>query len=121
MRFREPMCVQEASMLKLYRRHSRNCTAGYEFGSANTYEADELRRRVKRCECSITASGTLSGRKDRRSTGTNDWSQARAWVTLRVSAGTWDIQNASAEAVQIVEADNRSSSHVAISEAIEQY
>jgi hypothetical protein len=61
--------------LSLYRRHRRDCKAGHpeEFHSG---EFDERKKGWKRCACPIFASGTLSGRAGRRSTGQWEWKEA---------------------------------------------
>src|SRR6476659_5047471 len=84
--------------LELYRRHSRTCTAGLKFGTF-TYKADELRRKVKRCECAITASGTLNERFARRSTDTCDWVAAEAWAAMKEAADNWDAVGQTSVAV----------------------
>jgi hypothetical protein len=46
--------------LNLHRRHGEHCTGG-QLAYERSYEADELRRTLKKCYCPIYASGTLGG------------------------------------------------------------
>ena len=54
-----------------------------------SYEADELRRGWKKCQCPIYASGTLNGQFKRRNTERPSWDQAKAIVSGWEAAGTW--------------------------------
>ena len=74
--------------LTLYRRHRRECKGGhpYQFRSS---EFEERKRGWKRCECPITASGTLHGKYRRQSTGAWEWQAALAVVAAWEQAGSW--------------------------------
>jgi hypothetical protein len=52
-------------------------------------EFDERRKGRKRCECPITASGTLHGKYRRQSTGAWEWQAALAVVAAWEQAGSW--------------------------------
>src|SRR5436190_15654785 len=82
--------------LHLYRRHSRRCTGGHN-PDHQTYESDELRRKIRRCSCPIYASGSLDGiSKFRRNTRKNTWPEATA------IAESWDADPARCTAVPAV-------------------
>lgn len=74
--------------LHLYRRHRRDCKAGRAEDSLNS-EFDERRKGWKRCECPITASGTLAGKYRRQSTAQWEWDAARKAVAAWELAGNW--------------------------------
>jgi integrase len=75
--------------LSLYRRHRRDCKAGHP-EELHTSEFEERKKRWKHCACPIFASGTLSGRAGRRSTGRWEWSDAKAVAERWDQAGVWD-------------------------------
>src|ERR1035438_3284940 len=77
--------------LSLYRRHRRDCKSRHpeEFRSG---EFDERKKGWKRCDCPIFASGTLTGRFRRQSTGTWDWDTAKAVLEALDKAGSWDVE-----------------------------
>jgi integrase len=74
--------------LHIYRRHRRDCKAGHAEDSLSS-EFEERRKGWKRCECPITASGSLQKRYRRQSTGAWEWDAARAIVAGWEQAGSW--------------------------------
>jgi integrase len=74
--------------LALYRRHRRDCKAGHP-EQLHSSEHDERKKGWKRCECPITASGTLAGRFRRHSTGRWEWDAAKAVLDELEKAGSW--------------------------------
>src|SRR5580704_11743237 len=76
----------------LHRRHSERCTGGHPAYS-RSYEADELRRRQKKCDCPIYAGGTLDGHFRRKNTETTNWDEAKAIVATWERAGSWELQS----------------------------
>ncbi len=74
--------------LNLYRRHRRDCTAGHPEDSLSS-ELEERRKGWKRCECPLTASGTLAKKYRRQSTGEWEWDAAKAVVRNWEQAGRW--------------------------------
>jgi len=75
--------------LKLYRRHRKECEAGYP-EDARTGQFEEGRRGWKKCACLIHASGTIAGRFNRRQTGKTDWDEAKAVAAVWEAADSWD-------------------------------
>lgn len=75
--------------LRLYRRHRNDCEAHRPEGSF-TGEFEEGRKGWRRCACLIHASGTLSGKFNRRQTGKSRWEEARAMSAEWELAGSWD-------------------------------
>jgi integrase len=75
--------------INLYRRHRRDCKAGYPEDSRSG-EFDERKKSWKRCDCPIFASGTLARRFRRQSTGAWEWSAAKAAATQWEQTGSWD-------------------------------
>jgi len=75
--------------LNLYRRHRRECKAGYPEQHLSS-EFEERKRGWKRCECPIIVSGTLQKKFKRVSTGQWEWAPARIVAAKRETAGTWD-------------------------------
>jgi site-specific recombinase XerD len=74
--------------LHIYRRHRRDCKAGHPEDSLSS-ELQERKKGWKRCDCPLTASGTLAGRYRRQSTRQWEWEAAKA-VTARWEANrTW--------------------------------
>src|SRR5580692_2795977 len=75
--------------LSLYRRHRRDCKASYpeDFHSG---EFEERKKGWKHCACPIFASGTLSGRAGRRSTGRWQWDDAKGIAEAWERAGAWE-------------------------------
>jgi len=63
--------------LILYRRHRKECEAGYP-EDLRSGEFDEGRRGWKKCGCLIHASGTLGGKFARKQTGKANWEEAKA-------------------------------------------
>ncbi|MGA2217754.1 MAG: hypothetical protein ABSG51_06690 [Terracidiphilus sp.] len=74
--------------LKLYRRHRKECKAGYPEDFRNG-EFEETRKSWKRCACPIHASGTLKDKFKRQSTGHWEWDMAKAVVAQWEAAGCW--------------------------------
>jgi site-specific recombinase XerD len=74
--------------LNLYRRHRRDCTAGHPEDSLSS-ELEERRKGWRRCECPLTASGTLKKQYRRQSTGAWEWDAAKAIVARWKEAGRW--------------------------------
>jgi integrase len=74
--------------LSLYRRHRRDCKAGHT-EELHTCEFEERKKGWKHCACTIFASGTLSGRAGRRSTGRWEWYDAKAIAEAWEKAGAW--------------------------------
>jgi len=74
--------------LTLYRRHRKTCEASRPEGTFSG-EFEESRRGAKRCSCVIHASGTLSGKFDRKRTGHFKWDEARAVAAQWEAAGAW--------------------------------
>jgi site-specific recombinase XerD len=77
--------------LRLYRRHRNDCEAHRPEGSFSG-EFEEGRKGWRRCACLIHASGTLSGKFNRRQTGKSRWEEARAVSAEWELAGSWDAQ-----------------------------
>jgi integrase len=75
--------------LNLYRRHRRECKAGYSEQDLSS-EFEERKRGWKRCECPIVVSGTLRKKFKRVSTGQWEWSSARVIAAKWETAGSWD-------------------------------
>jgi hypothetical protein len=75
--------------LNLYRRHQRGCEARFP-SELKTGEFEERKRGWKRCGCFIFASGTLSGKFNRRYTGKGNWDEAKAVAAEWEKAGLWD-------------------------------
>ncbi len=81
--------------LNLYRRHSRSsgkCLGGHSTDS-RSYQAEELRRRWRKCVCAIYADGTLDGVFKRRNTGEIDWNAANAVAERWEKARAWDCDS----------------------------
>ena len=75
--------------LALYRRHRRECKAGYP-EDLRSSEYDERRKGWKRCECPILVSGTLARKFRRQATGQWEWEPARAVAAGIERAGSWE-------------------------------
>ncbi|MEO7650706.1 MAG: hypothetical protein ABIZ80_09580 [Bryobacteraceae bacterium] len=75
-------------MLSTYRRHKRDCKAEHA-QELRTSQFDERKKRWKRCECPIVASGTLSKVAKRQSTGEWEWEPARAVAAAWDRTGHW--------------------------------
>lgn len=75
--------------LNLYRRHRQECSAGHPEESRSG-ELEERSKRWKRCACEIYASGTLSGKFKRRTTGRITWDEAKALTSTWAASGSWD-------------------------------
>jgi site-specific recombinase XerD len=78
--------------LQLYRRHTRECSAKLPVGT-RAYEADELRRKAKKCLCQIHASGTLR-KFSRKCTNQITWEGAKEVAKEWEALGTWEKVNA---------------------------
>ena len=78
-----------SGMLHLYRRHQLECEAGRAKDTRNG-EFDEYKKGWKRCACPIFASGTLSRKFSRRSTGVSDWNDAKTVVGQLEQSQSWD-------------------------------
>jgi hypothetical protein len=99
--------------LHLYRRHRRDCKAGRVEDSLNS-EFDERKKGWKRCECPITASGTLAKKYRRQSTGAWEWESARVVVEGWERSGIWGkITSLPQTVVQLPIADDRTTILVA--------
>src|SRR5215210_5779908 len=75
--------------LILYRRHRKECEAGYAEDLLSG-EFEETRRGWKKCGCLIHVSGTLGGKFKRRQTRKTNWEEAKAVATVWEKAGFWD-------------------------------
>jgi integrase len=76
--------------ISFQRRHGPGCAANRKQGSFS-YEADELRKGAKRCDCRIYAVGTLAGEFRRHPTKERTWSRAKEAVAPFLAAGRWDV------------------------------
>jgi hypothetical protein len=74
--------------LALYRRHRRECKAGYP-EELRSSEYDERKKGWKRCDCPIFISGTLSRKFARQTTGQWEWRAGRAIASKFESTGRW--------------------------------
>jgi len=79
----------EAMALNLYRRHRPDCEGGREFDSRSG-EFEERKKSWRKCSCLIFASGTLSRKFTRRSTGQSEWEPARAVAAAWELAQSWE-------------------------------
>jgi hypothetical protein len=77
--------------LILYRRHRKECEAGYA-EDLRSGEFDETRRGCKKCGCLIHASGTLAGKFSRKQTGKATWEDAKAFAAVWEKARSWDAE-----------------------------
>jgi integrase len=75
--------------LSAYRRHTQNCTGKHPEGSS-TGQHEERKRGWKKCDCTIHASGTLAGKFKRKSSGQQDWPEARAVIEAWEARGSWE-------------------------------
>jgi integrase len=75
--------------LTLYRRHRKECEAGYR-EDLRSGEFDETRRGWKKCGCVIHASGTLGGIFKRKRTGKVTWQEAKALAAVWENDQSWD-------------------------------
>jgi integrase len=78
--------------VNLYRRHRQDCEGRHDLDSRSG-EFEERKKSWRRCSCLIFASGTLSGRFKRKSTGEFEWEQARAIATVWDVAQSWEFQS----------------------------
>jgi integrase len=78
--------------LALYRRHRRECKAGYS-EELRSSEYDERKKGWKRCECPIFVSGTLARRFRRQTTGQWEWDRAGDVAAKLEVAGKWEGEN----------------------------
>lgn len=74
--------------LHLYRRRRRDCKSGQPEDSLSS-ELDERKKGWKRCDCPLTASGTLASRYQRQSTKQWEWEPARAVVARWEANRSW--------------------------------
>jgi integrase len=74
--------------LNLYRRHRRDCKSGHDEDRLSS-DFDERKKGWKRCECPITASGTLQKKYRRQTTGQWEWDAARTIAAAWEQAGEW--------------------------------
>ncbi len=74
--------------LHLYRRHRRECKGGHPEDFISS-ELDERRKGFRRCECPITASGTLDKRYRRQSTDKWAWEEAKSVIAQWEVARSW--------------------------------
>src|ERR1700679_3713499 len=84
--------------LSLYRRHRRDCKSSFP-EDLRTGEFVERKKGWKHCACPIFASGTLSGRAGRRSTGRWQWDDAKEIAEAWERAGAWDGPPSSAAVI----------------------
>jgi len=77
--------------LILYRRHRKECEAGYA-EDLRSGEFDETRRGWKKCGCLIHASGTLGRKFRRKQTGKATWEEAKAVAAVWEKARSWDAE-----------------------------
>jgi integrase len=86
------------ALLKLYRRHRKNCICSYA-KEQRIYEPKTKRERLRDCDCSISAEGTLPGGQylTNKSTGVNDWPEAHQVIKNWLA---WDSVKPSAEVEQ---------------------
>src|SRR5262245_24249266 len=80
--------------LNIYRRHGSHCPGGRALHQM-TYQADEIRRGWKNCQCPIYVSGTLARKFHRQHTGCSSWDEAKAVATALEAAGTWGTRKTS--------------------------
>jgi integrase len=108
--------------LNLYRRHGSHCPGGRALHEM-TYEADELRRGWKKCYCPIYASGTLSGRFNRKNTERIAWIDAKAVAADWETAGSWDgpVKPVEQPMAPAPPAEEASSSRIRIADAVRAY
>ena len=106
--------------LNRYRRHSSHCPVGRPLHEI-TYEPDELRRRLKECECPIYASGTLNRQFKRKNTEQIYWADAKAVVAAWESAGSWDGPLKPAQLLAASPISDASSSRISIADALQAY
>jgi integrase/recombinase XerD len=74
--------------LNLYRRHRRDCKAGH-LEESRSGEFEERKKNWKRCDCPIFASGTLSRKFRRQTTGRWEWDDAKAIGQAWEATGSW--------------------------------
>lgn len=74
--------------LILYRRHRKECEAGYP-EDVRSGEFDETRRGWKKCGCLIHVSGTLGGKFKRKQTGKANWDEAKTIAAIWEKAQRW--------------------------------
>jgi hypothetical protein len=88
-----------------------------------TYEADELRRGWKKCYCPIYASGTLSGRFNRKNTERTAWIDAKAVAADWDTAGSWDgpVKRAEQPTAPAPPPDDASPPRITIADATRAY
>lgn len=101
--------------LALYRRHRQGCKAGHPHNS-RTSEYDERKKRWKRCECPIFASGTFGKHFKRHNTGQWEFESARAVAAAFERTGSWHVTaraSTSAEDSEVV--------RITVEEAIEAF
>jgi hypothetical protein len=60
----------------LYRRHRRDCKAGHP-EDTRTGEFEERKKNFRRCNCPIFGTGTIAGKRQRKSTGQWEWTAAK--------------------------------------------
>jgi integrase len=99
------MVYDDAMALHLYRRHRRDCKAAHEEDSVSS-EFDERRKGFRRCECPITASGTLDKRYRRQTTGRWIWDDAKAIAGQWEAAGSW-VARVSVPEIVVPPVENR--------------
>ena len=105
--------------INLYRRHRAECEAGHleQFRSG---EFNERKKGWKRCGCLIHASGTLSGKFSRKSTGVTDWEKAREIVATWKN---WDGESPapSPETLPPAESEARLATQITIERAVQAF
>ena len=86
-----------------------------------TYEADELRRALKRCLCPIYASGTLNRQFKRRNTERTSWDEAKVLVAGWDAAQSWDGPEKVAEPAPLVPDPASGEKRITLERAIRAY
>ena len=112
--------IYQPMRLNLHRRHSERCTGGHP-AYKRSYEADELRRKLKKCCCPIYASGTLGGTFRRKNTERTDWDEAKTVVAAWEQAGAWEPPVAPPQAALPVPAETADPERFTIERATKAY
>src|ERR1017187_3228604 len=112
--------IDKPMRLNLHRRHSEHCTGGHP-AFKRSYEADELRRKLKKCFCPIYASGTLGGTFRRKNTERTDWDEAKTVVAAWEQAGAWEPPVAPPQAALPVPAETADPERFTIERATKAY
>jgi hypothetical protein len=105
--------------LQLYRRHRKDCEAKRPEDSKSG-QFEEGRRGWQKCACLIHASGSISGKFGRRSTGKRDWENAHTAAAGWAKAKSWAADEPLAEP-EAVPAPDPPPARTTIREALEAY